>query len=49
MTIGNSFRLIKHGYLDAAIAGGVDTNLGNFHHNFVENMGVVNIASNINP
>jgi len=28
MAIGKAFREIKHGYLDAAVAGGVDLNAG---------------------
>ena len=47
-SIGEAFRGIKHGYLDAAIAGGTEASVCEFAMGGFENMGALSAATNPN-
>lgn len=41
-SIGDSYRMIKNGYLDIIFSGGIDTNVGNFSHHILDAVGALN-------
>ena len=49
IAIGEAFRLIKHGYMDAMIAGGVDYNTSQNFFKGMENFGAACSAYNDRP
>lgn len=47
--IGQAFRLVKHGYLTAAVGGGVDINLYSRVHAFLDKLNATNVNCNDTP
>jgi 3-oxoacyl-[acyl-carrier-protein] synthase II len=49
MSMGNAYRLIKHGYIDASLSGGIEINVQTRLHRWLDVMGALNTTCNDDP